>query len=354
MVLEYDDKYRPLDSMRGICSLLIVWHHLAPMMGIPYTFDFGNTIVLFFFILSGFGLTLAWKERFGGNSFPWGVYRRFVVKRCSRLFPLQWLTLLLFLLFDVGWYSLYSIPFHLTLTQSFIPLWQVYYVLNVPSWFLSSLFFCYLLCPFLLNYSHRNQRLFIVLCLVSMVMFFLIVGLLPETIGRTWLTYYNPIARLLDFSVGICLALFWTEIEERKTHVSKRNGTLLELFFVVVTIAFMVYQPFFDYNPYRVLRYPFIIGLIVVFTFAKGYVSYILSNRTLNWLGSISFAVYMVHCFILGFTKDITCIPLWLNVLFTYFLVIFSSHLITQYFLPRGAKGVQFLFDRAFAWKDRS
>lgn len=65
-------------------------------------------------------------------------------------------------------------------------------------------------------------------------------------------------------------------------------------------------------------------------------------------------AIYMVHTFVLLFTKDIACIPLWLNIAFTYFLIVFSSLFITKNFLPRGAKGVQFLFDRAFAWRDRS
>lgn len=41
-------KYRSIDAIRGFFALLIVWHHLCSMMGIPYNMDFGNTIVLFF------------------------------------------------------------------------------------------------------------------------------------------------------------------------------------------------------------------------------------------------------------------------------------------------------------------
>lgn len=345
----------PINSIRGLLALLIVWHHLTYEMNVPYSFSFGNTVVLFFFILSGFGIALTWKERMGAPStISNGVYKTFIIKRCTKIFPLQWLMLALFLLFHVNVFSFWAVPFHLTLTQSAIPLWEINFTLNMPSWFLSSLFFCYLLCPFLLRYGYRNKKSFVVLLLSALFFYSLTVWLLPESIGRRWLTYINPMARMLDFSVGMCLGLFWSEVVKGESLLGKRSATFLEVVFVVAAIVFMTYQPLFAYNQYVVLRYPIILGLIVVFTFAKGYVSQILSNRVFNWLGGISMAIYMIHTFVLHFTKDITCIPLWFNIAFTYFLVILGSHFITKYFLPRGAKGVQFLFDRAFAWRDRS
>lgn len=241
----------PINSIRGILALLIVWHHLTSLMNVPYAFDFGNTVVLFFFILSGFGIALTWKERMGTvATISNGIYRAFIIKRCAKIFPLQWLTLLLFLLFYINVVSLSAIPFHLTLTQSAIPLWEINFTLNTPSWFLSSLFFCYLMCPFLLRYGYRNKKSFVVLLLSALFFYSLTVWLLPESIGRRWLTYINPMARMLDFSVGMCLGLFWNEVVKGESLLGKRTATLLEVVFVVAAIVFMTYQPLFAYNQY--------------------------------------------------------------------------------------------------------
>lgn len=63
----------PIDSLRGIFDLLIVWHHLTLTEVSPYHYDFGSTIVLFFFILSGYGISLSWKDKIsekgGGKKF---------------------------------------------------------------------------------------------------------------------------------------------------------------------------------------------------------------------------------------------------------------------------------------------
>lgn len=115
---------RPIDSIRGIFAVLIILHHYLPVINIPYHYDFGNTIVLFFFVLSGFHITLTYKDKIVGNS------RRFLVKRCAKIFPLQWLTLLLFVAFGVNLKSLWAIPFHLTLTQSINPFWYINFSLN--------------------------------------------------------------------------------------------------------------------------------------------------------------------------------------------------------------------------------
>ena len=79
-----EQKFRPTDSLRGICALLIVLHHYPHQeMGITYTYDFGNTIVLFFFVLSGYGISLAWKNKIERLS------KQFYIKRFAKIFPIR-------------------------------------------------------------------------------------------------------------------------------------------------------------------------------------------------------------------------------------------------------------------------
>lgn len=60
--------------------MLIVWHHLAPTEVSPYHYDFGSTIVLFFFILSGYGISLSWKDKI---SLKKGAVKKFLSRPCS-------------------------------------------------------------------------------------------------------------------------------------------------------------------------------------------------------------------------------------------------------------------------------
>ena len=159
---------RPLDSLRGICVLLIVWHHFPHQeMGITYTYDFGNTIVLFFFVLSGYGISLTWKNKIESS------FKKFYIKLFAKIFPIQWLTVCLFVLFGINVVSLWAIPFHLTLTQSAMVQWQINFSLNTPSWFLSSLFFCYLCTPFLLKQVTKHTKRFVCfqICIIACFVF---------------------------------------------------------------------------------------------------------------------------------------------------------------------------------------
>lgn len=314
-----------MDSIRGILALLIVWHHLAPEMQIPYRWDFGNTIVLFFFVLSGFHICINWKNRLRGS------YKDFIIRRSSNIFPIQWLTTILFVLFGINVVSYWAIPFHLTLTQSIIPLWEINFTLNTPSWFMSSIFFCYLLAIPILRFAVKNNKGFMALWLCAVIVFSLMLLLLPDTIGRKWLSYINPFARLLDFSAGILLGVLWNRGGNRRR--AKLFYTVVELMFIIIFIIAMVYKPLFALNQYAVLRYPIVLGFIVIFTISKGHASTLLKNRFGKWLGSISMSVYMTHLFILHFTKDMQTL-LWLKVLTTYVLVLISCYLLHRYVLP--------------------
>ena len=143
-------RFNNITAIKGIFALVILTHHYKPLADILQMDASG--LMACFFALSGFGLTLGYKDRLlngGCNS------KIFFINRASKLFPLQWLVL--FLLYILSLFgianivSYWAFPFQMTLTQSFIPLWEINYTLNVPSWFISDLLFFYLAYPFLLK-----------------------------------------------------------------------------------------------------------------------------------------------------------------------------------------------------------
>jgi peptidoglycan/LPS O-acetylase OafA/YrhL len=72
-----------LDGLRGIAAVLVMLHHVSPYFGLPGLAQRGYLAVDFFFMLSGFVLTLAYEQRMGdGSAF------RFLISRAARLWPL--------------------------------------------------------------------------------------------------------------------------------------------------------------------------------------------------------------------------------------------------------------------------
>lgn len=220
-------------------------------------------------------------------------------------------------------------------------MWQSYFSINSPSWFLSSLFICYLCTPVILNLAREKIYLFFCLLICAIALCVLSNMMLPDNIGRRWLFYISPLARILDYSTGIMLGLFYNN---RKTYlenkirqfkrITARNWkcifTVLEIIFVFLMLFTMVYEPFFRYNSYTSLRYPIVGCFIILFTIHKGYVSELLSNRWFAWLGSVSMSVYMIHFLILHFVQEITNIPLWTHIIVTYTCILFASYYINK------------------------
>lgn len=317
-------KYRSIDAIRGIFALLIVWHHLCPIMGISYNMDFGNTIVLFFFILSGFHISITWKDKIQGHC------KDFIIKRCSKIFPIQWLMTWLFVICGINIVSIWAIPFHLTLMQSLMPFWEINFTINTPSWFLSSLFVCYLIIPLILNIVNRNQALFEAILIFCIVGFTILIYILPDCIGRRWLVYINPFARLIDFSVGVLLGIVWSAISCLVVKFSRKAFifTLLEIVAICGFMMVVSYRPVITLNNYPVIRYPLILLLISTFTLSYGIISKLFSNKVLSWFGSISMSIYMVHGFILHYVNRLYEIPIWGRVILAYLLVLFMSYIV--------------------------
>ena len=85
--------FNAINGWRFIFSLLIIWHHMPIWR--PENANFGNTIVTFFFVLSGFLLTLSYRDALLNKSIS---AKDFIIKRCATIFPLQCLFTILFVI----------------------------------------------------------------------------------------------------------------------------------------------------------------------------------------------------------------------------------------------------------------
>jgi peptidoglycan/LPS O-acetylase OafA/YrhL len=164
----------PLTYARAFAAWLVVFYHLREVLGLPAEhpamrlFQFGYLGVDFFFILSGYILTLNHAGEF--RRLNWAQSVRFYKLRFARIYPLHFVTLLLCLLNPVlilccsahgvlgDRYRVGDFLLSLLLLQN----WRLSTGLswNIPSWSISTEMASYLLFPLLcvvLQSVHRYK-----------------------------------------------------------------------------------------------------------------------------------------------------------------------------------------------------
>ena len=339
--------FHALNGWRFIFALMIVWHHLPVTK--PLDADLGNPIVTFFFVLSGFLLTLAYRDKLLEGKV---TSKDFIVKRSATIFPLQWLFTVLFVIFSINVVTHWAVPFHLTLSHSLIPLWEINFTLNTPSWFLSSLFFCYLVTPLIVK-TIKARQIYCFLFILAVVTWHVFLYFLPDDIGRRWLCYISPIARLQDYGIGILLALYWPEIStgfRKLLGTSKVLHTIIECIAIFLIFISLFRQPILQVSQYlgigSVLLDCFLCLFLVVFALGDGMVSNVLSFPIFGKLGKIAIAIFMSHGFVMNFAKPIYDESVFLYIVIVYGVTIMISFLLERYYCSYTKQAILRLFSK--------
>jgi len=305
---------KPLTSIRFFFALMVFMTHVGILFQADANlkhlyenvFSEGFMGVSFFFILSGFILSLNYKEDSQLKSYK----RIFILKRILRIYPLHIITLIFMLPFSFpGIWTLKSLSFwiiklmvQVLLLQSFIPLESVFYSFNGPSWSLSDEMFFYILFPFLLNIYSLNQK-WIKFLLPLMVFFIIGLSFIPEK-WHLAIVYVQPPVRIMDFILGILLYQFYKveNIKIKRWILSRKLATIME---IGVIILFVLFFAFHYWVPlvYRYSIYYWIPGSLLIFVFSlnQGAISKILSQKIFEKLGEISFSFYLVHGVVLEY-----------------------------------------------------
>ena len=143
---------KALTGLRGVAALWVVLHHLCRMPGseVPVLQGVllrGYLAVDLFFVLSGFVLSLAYGGWFQGRPRP-GVLTIFLARRVARLWPLHAAVVLAI----IAWQEIAAVPTHPRMVAAnllMVQAWGVSGSMNVPSWSISTEFAAYLLFPLL-------------------------------------------------------------------------------------------------------------------------------------------------------------------------------------------------------------
>lgn len=299
---------KSLQGLRVVAMLTIFLYHTSviPNAGFPVTF---------FFILSGFVIYLNYNNRYVNVDIKASV--NFMMKRIKKIYLLH-IIMLIFSIFikyeEISVYSLAEfIPrllANVLLIQSFIPKRSYYFCFNNLAWFLSSLMLCYFTSLYFIkiikHISKTNLKLIIIFLIISEFII-MILGNDYSYETRKYIFYINPLLRLIEFFIGMCIAKIFSQrniILQNKKNIIKY--TIIELIILITIIL----QYIFSFKVPQTLRWgvfysPIIIFGIYVFSLEYGNISKILGGRIWIKLSEISLEFYLVHELVIISVKKI-------------------------------------------------
>jgi peptidoglycan/LPS O-acetylase OafA/YrhL len=296
-------KFVALESCRGICALLVALVHLSAN-GHFYNLALvrnGGLGVTYFFVLSGFVMMHAYGSRLrSGNDLG-----PFVIRRFGRLYPLHILILAVLVLLELvklamtsrggvssgvpafsGANSLSALAGGVALVNG-LGFFKDF-TWNGPSWTISTEFWTYLVFFGVLMLGRRAPQMAFALVAVS--------GLalaINEARG-------DPLSTITGEGAILCIYCFFigmlTYIVARPPLARRGSSSIWEWLALLLTAA-----AFLGVVPWRSVFNPLIFAFVVlILSFQSGAVSKLLGHRSLVYLGTISYSMYMVHFTILA------------------------------------------------------
>lgn len=237
----------------------------------------GGELCSFFFIISGFLFS---------DKYSW---REYVCRKARNIFPIYFICLLMLVLgryYQGHGHLSWDIVPHLLLIQSWIP--QInscpsYYL--GPAWFLSSLWFCYLLSHVL--YKFFNKQSLYVLCLIAVINVSIIFvnHFVNWSEYSVWCTYISPIERLLEYTIGMLLGLI---IRNKAERVEPFVGCGM-----LIVILYLLLIKYTGLDWLFIYIHPFILAFIYLFHSSS--VDNLLGNRIVLRLASSGMCIYLSH-----------------------------------------------------------
>lgn len=304
-IVEKPGEIKVITPLRGIGALSVVLYHfniasslhghdLLSGIWIPY-FDKIQLWVDFFFILSGFILCHVY-----GNAFFDKVdkekYKSFVAARFARIYPLHFFTLFLLvipnvLIFLVDRKSAFNADYSIPSLIANIFLLNAHGLFdrvtwNMPSWSIGAEWYTYLFAPFLFLFIRLNssylKHLFLFLLMLAGL--FLIIHLNPEK-NLDYPQKFGFLKCFLEFMVGVSIY---------RIFMMKGYGRYFEKDWVFIICGIILFACIYLIKN-DVPTVIAIIPMIIASANNKGYIKDIFSWKFFEWLGNISYSIYLMH-----------------------------------------------------------
>lgn len=318
-----------LDGLRGIAAYFVVISHFcgATKFG-DYHFILGRVGVMIFFILSGFLMGHIYLSN-DGKPTPSDV-ARYLVRRFTRVYPL-FIAIVLLCYISFHFYDP-RVMFRINnenIWQHFLLLDGVSVLWTIPVEFL---FYFTFIPVFIFSHKYKTAVIYSLVGLISLNVLLDFPSFKDE---GYWLGYSS------FFLAGVLVSYFY------EPSVSQAKKVSVHDIIFVVCIAFiplLVPQTFYevflestalpDGSPNRqtVSFYLLFMAIFLYSCLKSNFADRILGHKSLRFLGSISYTVYLIHIPVLRYIRIKTDID---KNLFLYFVVLIVATTILAYLIHR-------------------
>jgi peptidoglycan/LPS O-acetylase OafA/YrhL len=301
-MLEASDRgnyYQSLEAIRGIAAVAIVMFHLNDRLDWRFLFDNFYLGVDLFFVLSGFIIFHVYSAAIASRI----AYVRFLWLRVARLYPLHLLTLLAFVALEAAVLAgpgplrtqLEPIFRHNTIWSFDANLLLAHALrlfdgpsFNIPSWSISTEFYTYILFGGLIWAGLiRPDRPFVVPALLVLAAY----GVLASVTPRLYVMHdWGFVRNVLGFALGVIAYGVFRRMPSPSTRLLTwmQAGAVIGLLLVLAIPA--------RHAPYGDFVAPVLFAVLIVgCAYDRGGLCPLLTAAPLQWLGRISYSLYLTH-----------------------------------------------------------
>lgn len=302
-------RYLALDGLRGVAAISVVLYHFRWTNHFTANAFFKHTYLAvdLFFILSGFIIYAGYSGKLSDRS----SLQRFIYLRFFRVYPLHLAVLLAFLALEVAklWAQRSGalIPEHEPFTEgnSIAALIANIFLVhglgifdhlswNTPSWSISCEFVAYMVFGTGALAGLFRSKLVSVFGAVLAVVGYTAIALAYGTLD---ITYDWGLVRCLSgFFFG--MLIFEAVAGPIGDRLRAQSTTLIGCCEVGLLVALMLAMVFAS-GAAIVLVIPIFIGSVIVLQLDRGPIAKALQSKTSQFLGRISYSIYMIHFFII-------------------------------------------------------
>lgn len=144
-----------------------------------------------------------------------------------------------FAFLSFGWMDIPKLFLNAVLLQTWIPIKEVYFSFNAVSWYLADTMFFAIVFPIVFKWiSNTSSKGRVALATALAVIYVIVALLIPEEKYHA-VRYISPYMRLMDFVLGIYLALGYMKLRERP--VRSKNRVISQIV-VALLIVFLVLE----------------------------------------------------------------------------------------------------------------
>lgn len=281
-----------LQSLRGLLALAVLAAHFG--FNNDLLTDSGDIRIAGFMMLSAFVFTLSSLRRAESDSLPSPVI--FMRKRIAQLYPLYLVGLIISLVLTGFSQGPGPTVADFLMLQSWSPNPDYYFSGNPPTWFISSIMFCYLAFLPTFRLAYGKPKAFAIFMISYLVCYFAVALNVPDELVKG-LVYVFPPMQFATYLFGIVLAFLC-----HYKNISIKSPLLAD-FVVIVILALKAWllligqeiSPRFTLCSYW---WPSTFALLLILTATDKtncLTTKLLHSKPLMALGNVSFSFYILH-----------------------------------------------------------